>query len=70
MVRLLRLTTALLGVGVLLLGTARAADDVKVGDKAPAFEAKDEQGKTWKLEDRVGKKVVVVFFFPAAFTGG
>jgi peroxiredoxin Q/BCP len=44
--------------------------DVKVGDAAPAFEAKDDAGKDWKSSDHVGKKVVVVFFVPAAFTGG
>jgi thioredoxin-dependent peroxiredoxin len=44
--------------------------DLKVGDAAPAFEAKDDTGKDWKSADHVGKKIVVVFFFPAAFTGG
>ena len=44
--------------------------DLKVGDKAPEFEATDDAGKAWKSADHVGKKVVVVFFFPAAFTGG
>lgn len=51
----------------------RAADDgkgVKVGDKAPVFEGTDDQGKTWKSTDHVGKKVVVVYFYPADFTGG
>jgi thioredoxin-dependent peroxiredoxin len=45
-------------------------DPPKVGDKAPAFEAKDETGKLWKSTDHVGKKVVVVYFYPADFTGG
>jgi peroxiredoxin Q/BCP len=43
---------------------------VNVGDKAPEFEAKDEQGKTWKSTDHVGKKIIVVYFYPADFTGG
>jgi peroxiredoxin Q/BCP len=42
----------------------------KVGDMAPAFEAKDDQGKIWKSSDHFGKKVVVVYFYPADFTGG
>src|SRR5271168_1074208 len=42
----------------------------KVGDMAPKFEAKDDQGKTWKSTDHVGKKVLVVYFYPADFTGG
>jgi peroxiredoxin Q/BCP len=44
--------------------------DLKVGDPAPVFEAKDDTGATWKSADHVGKKIVVVYFFPAAFTGG
>ena len=47
-----------------------AAVDLKVGDAAPKFEAPDDAGKAWKSEEHVGKKIVVVYFFPAAFTGG
>jgi len=43
---------------------------LKVGDKAPTFEGVDENGKAWKSTDHVGKKTVVLFFFPAALTGG
>lgn len=58
--------------GALSLSAVAAEEkvDLKVGDKAPKFEAKDDQGKTWKSEDRVGKKIVVVYFYPADFTGG
>jgi peroxiredoxin Q/BCP len=44
--------------------------DLKVGDAAPKFEAPDDAGKAWKSEDVVGKKIVVVYFYPASFTGG
>jgi thioredoxin-dependent peroxiredoxin len=47
-----------------------AADDIKVGDKAPAFQGIDDQGKPWKSSDVVGKKIVVVYFYPADFTKG
>jgi peroxiredoxin Q/BCP len=47
-----------------------AADGVKVGDAAPTFEATDDAGKAWKSSDHVGKKIVVVYFYPADFTGG
>jgi peroxiredoxin Q/BCP len=43
---------------------------VKVGDKAPAFESVDESGATFKSSDVVGKKIVVLYFYPADFTGG
>ncbi len=57
-------------------GAGRAAEkagdkvDLKAGDKAPTFEATDDQGKTWKSDEHVGKKIVVVYFYPADFTGG
>lgn len=44
--------------------------DLKVGDKAPVFEALDDSGKAWKSLDHVGKKIVVVYFYPADMTGG
>jgi thioredoxin-dependent peroxiredoxin len=49
---------------------ALLAQDVKVGDAAPKFEAPDDTGKAWKSEDHVGKKILVVYFYPASFTGG
>jgi peroxiredoxin Q/BCP len=42
----------------------------KVGDKAPTFESVDENGKAWKSSEHVGKKIVVLYFYPADFTGG
>ncbi|WP_370476235.1 thioredoxin-dependent thiol peroxidase [Tamlana flava] len=40
---------------------------LKQGDKAPNFEAFDEQGNTVKLSDFIGQKLVV-FFYPKANT--
>ena len=42
---------------------------LKIGDKAPNFEAKDNQGNTIKLSDYAGKKLVL-FFYPKASTPG
>lgn len=42
---------------------------LKIGDKAPAFEAKDEKGNVVKLSDYAGKKLVL-FFYPKASTPG
>ena len=42
---------------------------LKVGDKAPNFESKDNQGILRKLSDYTGKKLVV-FFYPKASTPG
>ena len=40
---------------------------LKAGEKAPDFEALDEQGNTVKLSDFKGKKLIV-FFYPKANT--
>ncbi|WP_426430456.1 thioredoxin-dependent thiol peroxidase [Winogradskyella sp. HB-48] len=42
---------------------------LKVGDKAPFFSAKDQDGNTITLSDYKGKKLVV-FFYPKANTPG
>jgi len=42
---------------------------LKVGDKAPNFEALDNAGNTIKLSDYAGKKLVI-FFYPKASTPG
>src|SRR5438132_13028671 len=52
------------------LGLANAAETPKVGDKAPLIEGKDQDGKTWKLADVVGKKVVLLYFYPKDGTPG
>jgi len=44
--------------------------DLKVGDTAPAFEVLDDMGRRWKSADIVGKKYLVVYFYPADFTAG
>ncbi len=50
-----------------------AADEtvkLNVGDKVPSFTAKDADGNTWSSQDVMGKQSLVVYFYPAAFTGG
>lgn len=42
---------------------------LEVGDKAPQFSAKDQDGNVHSLEDYKGKKLVV-FFYPKASTPG
>jgi peroxiredoxin Q/BCP len=61
------LTAAVLA-GALLI--ARGAATPKVGDKAPDFEAKDQDGKTVKLSDFAGKQAVLLYFYPRDETPG
>ena len=44
--------------------------DLQVGDTAPTFQSKDDQGLTWKSSDHLGKKYIVVYFYPGDFTPG
>lgn len=42
---------------------------LKIGDKAPDFSAKDQDGNTFSLQQLLGKKVVL-FFYPKDSTPG
>ena len=60
---------------LLAAGGAGAEDttekvDLKVGDKAPAFEARTDADATWDSSEHYGKKWVVVYFYPGDFTPG
>lgn len=62
------MTTAL--ALALLLPAEGGAGKLKVGDEAPAFSLPASTGKTIQLSDFLGKKKVVLAFYPKAFTGG
>jgi len=55
---------------LLALTTGAADATLKVGDKAPSFEGKDQDGKSWKLADLTGKQIVLVYFYPKDDTPG
>lgn len=54
----------------LALSASFGATHLKVGDKAPDFTLPATTGDNVSLSDYLGQQVVVVGFFPAAFTGG
>jgi peroxiredoxin Q/BCP len=55
----------------LLLSTATVfAEMPKVGDTAPLIQGVDQDGKTVKLADYIGKKIVLLYFYPKDFTSG
>lgn len=43
---------------------------VKIGKTVPDFKAIDDQGNAWNLYDHLKSDYLVVYFYPAAFTGG
>jgi peroxiredoxin Q/BCP len=63
----------LAAAGVLALAPLLVADEPKplvAGDPAPAFSMPGSDGKIHSLADSLGKRVVVLAWFPKAFTGG
>lgn len=64
------LLTALMAVGATLFFTAAVTAAPRVGDVAPLFTGTDQDGKTVKLADFIGKKIVLLYFYPKDFTSG
>jgi peroxiredoxin Q/BCP len=46
------------------------AEIPKAGDTAPLFTGQDQDGKPFNLADHIGKKIVLLYFYPKDFTGG
>ena len=69
--RILRfLLRASLAAAALVAQVNPPKTQLKIGDMAPDFTLPSTTGQQVKLSDFRGKKVVVLAFFPAAFTGG
>jgi len=71
---ILLVTTVLLTFSSTLAQTGEPSDGKTdmpptVGDPAPEFEAMTDEGEMWRSADHEGG-LLVVFFFPAAMTGG
>jgi peroxiredoxin Q/BCP len=63
--------TSLLVIGSILFSTtATFAAIPKAGDTAPRFTGQDQDGKTVKLNSLIGKKIVLLYFYPKDNTPG
>ncbi len=75
MIRMNRIAIAAIALILILPSFARAEDTapvssgLRVGDKAPDFKVKNDEGKEVSLADFKGKRVVL-WFFPKADTPG
>jgi peroxiredoxin Q/BCP len=66
-------TSLLIALAFLVSFTLAHADPAKmpaVGDKAPLVKGVDQDGKAWKLSDSIGKKAVLLYFYPKDNTPG
>jgi peroxiredoxin Q/BCP len=43
---------------------------LKVGDRAPRVSGHDQDGKSWSLSSQLGKRVVLLYFYPKDDTSG
>jgi len=60
----------LLLASLLISATTIFAAMPKAGDTAPLIAGQDQDGKDFNLADHVGKKIVLLYFYPKDFTGG
>jgi peroxiredoxin Q/BCP len=70
--RTLWTTVAATVVGVVNVATRRSESSIelKPGDAAPDFVLPGSDGRTYRLRDFIGRRAVVLAWFPKAFTGG
>jgi thioredoxin-dependent peroxiredoxin len=64
------LSTLLVATAILFSAATTFAGMPKAGDTAPLFIGQDQDGKDFNLADHVGKKIVLLYFYPKDFTGG
>ncbi len=64
--------TRLITLAILILTTCSVSGQkvLSVGDKVPEFKALADNGSTWDISKVLGNKYIVVYFYPAAMTGG
>jgi len=70
MMRLLLFAVAICSL-LIVARAAYAGDSLpKVGQPAPLVSGTDQDGKAWNLADLIGKKVVLLYFYPKDMTSG
>lgn len=62
--------THLASLLLLLLSVCPGLVGLEIGSKVDAFSANTDAGELWQLSEYIGEKNIVVYFYPAAMTGG
>lgn len=60
----------LLTFAAMTVSASLSSAALEVGSEPKNFAANDDTGEIWSASDHIGKKNVVVYFYPAAMTGG
>ena len=55
---------------LIMFNTAFMSAQVKIGDKIPDFSLPDKDNKMFHLKDYLGKKILVIYFYPKDETKG
>jgi len=61
---------AVAALGAAFMRRSGRGDELKAGDRAPAFSLAGSDGRVHSLAEYKGKQAVVLAWFPKAFTGG
>ncbi|MBD5780261.1 peroxiredoxin [Pelagicoccus sp. NFK12] len=60
----------LLTLSAMSLSASLSSAALEVGSEVANFAANDDTGEIWTVAEHLGKKNIVVYFYPAAMTGG
>lgn len=55
---------------ILSVMNLQGQEGLSVGDKAPEVKATADDGTIWDINKYLGKKYIVIYFYPGAMTGG
>ena len=64
------LVALLIAGSLLFVASTLRAEMPKAGDTAPLFQGVNQDGKDFKLADLIGKKIVLLYFYPKDDTPG
>lgn len=66
----MKFTRTSIALAIIAMISSLASASLDVGNAVGTFAANDDEGNLWSLDEHLGKKNVIVYFYPAAMTGG
>jgi len=68
--KVMKKTLISLTISLFFITAVSAQQGLNIGEKAPEFRAQADDGSVWDIDKFLGKSNIVVYFYPAAMTGG